>query len=213
MRVRDQGSWAVWKVCASIPEVSGTWGHVQSICHVSWSGACVFSARGHWTCSLWVLSNEKLYLRCPSSREMSVCISRFGSRCCRGMAKTQIVGFTGLKARVYFTFRVPFRLAHSRLCTAFNVYSTVDECGRTSSTHAQYYLLDLRCLNNHLAHALLYAHGPRGLKKLPARGRGARLSASPPDDENDVMRTVRRRGWPKYTLALRRSFWVIRSRG
>ncbi len=26
-----------------------------------------------------------------------------------------------------------------------------------------------KCFNNHLAHALLYAHLPRGLKKLPAR--------------------------------------------
>ncbi len=40
------------------------------------------------------------------------------------------------------------------------------------------------------AHALFYADRPRGLKKLPARGRGARLSVSPPDDENDVMRTA-----------------------
>ncbi len=51
----------MWKVCAFVPEVSGTWGHAQSICHVSWSGACVFSARGRWMRSLWVLSNEKLY--------------------------------------------------------------------------------------------------------------------------------------------------------
>ncbi len=38
-------------------------------------------------------------------------------------------------------------------------------------------------------------------KKLPAHGQSAWLSASPPDDENYVMRTVH--GWPKYTLALR----------
>ncbi len=42
----------------------------------------------------------------------------------------------------------------------------------------------------------------RGLKKLPALGRGVRLSASPLDDENDVIRTVCGRGRPKYTLAL-----------
>ncbi len=46
-----------------------------------------------------------------------------------------------IKARVYFTFRIPFRLAHSHVRTAFKVYSTVDECGWTSSTHAQYHLL------------------------------------------------------------------------
>ncbi len=56
----------------------------------------------------------------------------------------------------------------------------------------------------HLAHGLLYAHRLRGLKKLPARGRGPRLSASPPDHENDVMRTVREHGRPKYTLAFSR---------
>ncbi len=58
------------------------------------------------------------------------------------------------------------------------------------------------CLNIHLAHALLYTHHPLGLKHLPSRGQGARLSASLPDDENDVMRTVRGCGRPKYTLAL-----------
>ncbi len=64
-------------------------------------------------------------------------------------------------------------------------------------------ILDLHCLNIHLAHALLYMHRPRGIKKLPARGRGARLSASHPDDENYVMRTVCGCGRPKYTSALR----------
>ncbi len=41
---------------------------------------------------------------CPSSREMSdkCCVSRFGSRCCRGTAKTLIVGFVGLRC----SFRV-----------------------------------------------------------------------------------------------------------
>ncbi len=65
--------------------------------------------------------------------------------------------------------------------------------------HSTPILLDLRCLNIHLAHALLYMHRPRGLKNVPARGRGARLSASPPDDENEVIQTVC--GRPKYTLA------------
>ncbi len=75
---------------------------------------------------------------------------------------------SSVKARVYFTFRVPSRLAYSRVRTAFKVYSTADECGRTSSTHAQYHLIDLRSLNIHLAHALLCAHRPLGLKKMPA---------------------------------------------
>ncbi len=70
---------------------------------------------------------------------------------------------------------------------SFQNILAADECGRTSSTHAQDHLLDLRCLNIHLT------HHPRGLKKLPARGRGARLSTSPPDDENDLMWTVRGR--------------------
>ncbi len=51
---------------------------------------------------------------------------------------------SGVKARVYFTFRFPFRLAHSCIRTAFKVYSTADEHGRTSLTHAQDHLLDLR---------------------------------------------------------------------
>ncbi len=63
VRVRDQGRWVLWKVCASVPEVAVTWGHTWSTRHVSWSGACVFSARGRWTRSLWVSSNEKLYSR------------------------------------------------------------------------------------------------------------------------------------------------------
>ncbi len=49
----------------------------------------------------------------------------------------------------------------------------VQKSGRTSSTHAQNHQLDLR-----------------GLKKLPALGRGVQLSASPLDDENYVIRTV-----------------------
>ncbi len=78
-----------------------------------------------------------------------------------------------------------------------------------SSTHVQDHQLDLRCLNIHLAHALLYAHRLRGLKKLPARRRGARLSVSPLDDKNEVMRTVRGRGRPKNTLAFSQSvcYW------
>ncbi len=38
--------------------------------------------------------------------------------------------------------------------------------------------------------------------KLPACGRGARLSTSRLDDENDIMRMVRGCGRPKYTLGL-----------
>ncbi len=84
-----------------------------------------------------------------------------------------------LKARVYFTFRVPFRLAHSRrVRAAFKVYSAAEECGRTSSTHAQDHQLDLR-----------------GLIKLPALGRGVRLYASPLDDENYIYRGLARI-WP-----------------
>ncbi len=82
-------------------------------------------------------------------------------------------GYTSLSA---FCCSVPSR-------AAFKVYSATEEYGRTSSTHAQNHQLDLH-----------------GLKKLPALGRGARLSASPLDDENGVIRTVR--GRPKYTLAL-----------
>ncbi len=63
-------------------------------------------------------------------------------------------------------------------CAAFKVYSAAEECGRTSSTHAQDHQLDLR-----------------GLKKLPALGWGVRLSVSPLDNENYVIRTVR--GRPK----------------
>ncbi len=65
------------------------------------------------------------------------------------------------------------------VCIAFKVYLAAEEC----STCAQDYQLDLL-----------------GLKNVPALGRGARLSASPLDDENEVVRTVR--GRSKYTLAL-----------
>ncbi len=81
---------------------------------------------------------------------------------------------------------------HSRVRTAFKAYSSADERGLPSSTHAQYNCLDSRLCCFFLAHALL----------LPARGQGARQSASPPDDENDVMQTVRGCGRPQYTLAL-----------
>ncbi len=84
---------------------------------------------------------------------------------------------------LHFPRSVPFRLAHSRIRAAFKVYSAAEECGQTTSTHAQYHQLDLR-----------------GLKKLLALGRGARLSVSSLDDENDVIRMVR--GRPKYTLFL-----------
>ncbi len=108
------------------------------------------------------------------------------------------MGRAWFKAWVYFTFHVLFRLAHSRVRTAFKVYSTVDECGRMSSTHVQYHLC---CLNIHPTHVLLYMHCLHSLKKLPAHGRCAQLSAIPPDDENYVMQTVRRCGRLKYTLA------------
>ncbi len=78
-----------------------------------------------------------------------------------------------------------FRSAHSLVRAAFKVYSAAEECGRTSSTHAKNHQLDLR-----------------GLKKLPALGLGVRLSASPLDDENYVIRTVCGCGRLKYTLAL-----------
>ncbi len=97
-----------------------------------------------------------------------------------------------LKAQVYFTFRFLFRFLHSRVRTAFKAYSSTNEHGLPSSTHAQYNCLDSSLCCLFLAHALLY-------KKLPARG--ARLSASPPDDENYVMWMVHGHGWPKYTLA------------
>ncbi len=88
---------------------------------------------------------------------------------------------------------------------AFGSLITSSPCTRPDCTHGKYNTgFNLRSVYIHLAHALLYAHCPRGLKKLPARGQGARLSASPPDDENDVMRMVRGCGRPKYTSHLRR---------
>ncbi len=67
------------------------------------------------------------------------------------------------------------RSVPSRAQPRLRSFQSILNRGWTSSTHAQYHLLDFGCLNIHLAHR------PRGLKKLPARGRGARLSASPPD--------------------------------
>ncbi len=100
---------------------------------------------------------------------------------------------------LYFTLRIPFRLMHSSIHTAFKAYSSANKHRLPSSIHAQYNCLDWRLCFLFLARALLY----KGLKKMPARRWGARLSVSPPDDENDVMRTVRGRGWLKYTLAFR----------
>ncbi|KAK9969735.1 hypothetical protein ABG768_027884, partial [Culter alburnus] len=50
-----------------------------------------------------------------------------------------------------------------------------------------------------LAHALLHADCPRGLEIWAVRGQGVRPAASPPHDENYVMRTVHEHGRPKYT--------------
>ncbi len=89
------------------------------------------------------------------------------------------MGRRSLKAQVYLTFCVPFLFTHSRVCIAFKIYLATEEC----STYVQDYQIDLL-----------------GLKNVPALGRCARLSASPLDYENEVVRTVR--GRSKYTLAL-----------
>uniref|UniRef100_A0A672S5H4 G protein-coupled receptor 158 n=1 Tax=Sinocyclocheilus grahami TaxID=75366 RepID=A0A672S5H4_SINGR len=91
------------------------------------------------------------------------------------------------KARVYSTFRIPFHLAHSHIRTAFKVSSTSDECRWTSSTQAQYHLLDLRSVSTFTSCMRCCTQTVRAVSKNCQLGRGARLSASPPDDENDVM--------------------------
>ncbi len=115
---------------------------------------------------------------------------------CRSVKKIKIEG----RGVVVVFFNTHCTCVESAQLSIYSIPDECGPCGRMSSTHAQYHLLYALCLNIHLAHALLYANRPHGLKKLPARGWDARLSASPLDDENDVMRTVRGRGRPKYTL-------------
>ncbi len=54
-----------------------------------------------------MLSNEKLY-SCLSLF-LSVCVSQFGSRCCRGTAKTRIAEFAGLRCSFWVIDRVEQR--------------------------------------------------------------------------------------------------------
>ncbi len=90
-----------------------------------------------------------------------------------------------LKVRAYFTFRIPFRSVSRTAASAQHSKYTQPLKSADGRARHMHSTTNLTCAVS---------------KKLPAVGRGARLSVSPVDDESDVIRTVH--GWPNYTLFL-----------